>query len=64
MNRVKKLIDIGKKDGVLTYEEIIDNLEDIDLEPSQIDEIYISLGDMGIDIIDEDDLEDEDLDEI
>ncbi|NMA86687.1 MAG: sigma-70 family RNA polymerase sigma factor, partial [Tissierellia bacterium] len=63
MNRVKKLIDIGKKDGVLTYEEIIDNLEDIDLEPSQIDEIYISLGDMGIDIIDEDDLEDEDLDE-
>ncbi len=59
INRVKKLIDIGKKDGVLTYEEIIDNLEDIDLDPNQIDEIYISLGDMGIDIIDDDEIDDE-----
>ena len=64
MNRVKKLIDIGRKDGFLTYEEIIDSLEDVDLDPDQIDEIYISLGDMGIDILDEEDLEDDEEIEI
>ena len=65
MDRVKKLIDLGKKDGVLTYEEIMDSLEDVELEPDQIDELYISLGDMGIDIIDDDEFDDdiEDLDE-
>ena len=64
MKRVKKLIDLGKKDGVLTYEEIMDSLEDVDLEPDQIDEIYISLGDMGIDIIEDDDFDDEDIEDL
>jgi RNA polymerase primary sigma factor len=65
MTKVKKLIDLGKKDGVLTYEEIIDSLEDVDLDPDQIDEIYISLGDLGIDIIEDDHIieDDEDIDE-
>lgn len=63
-NRVKKLIDLGKRDGVLTYEEIMDSLEDVDLEPDQIDEIYISLGDMGIDIIDDDEFDDEDAEDL
>lgn len=61
MDRIKKLIATGKKEGVLTYEEIMDKLEDVELEPDQIDEIYISLEDMGIDIIDDDEeLEEED----
>lgn len=61
MNRVKKLIDIGKREGVLTYEEIMDSLEDVELEPDQIDEVYVSLSDMGIEIIDKANEEDEDL---
>ena len=48
---VKKLIAKGKKQGMLTYKEIADLLEEIDLEVEQIDEIYTRLEDMGIDIV-------------
>ncbi len=48
---VKKLIGKGKKQGILTYKEIADLLEEIDLEVEQIDEIYTRLEDMGIDIV-------------
>ena len=48
---VKKLIAKGKKQGMLTYKEIADVLEEIDLEVEQIDEIYTRLEDMGIDIV-------------
>ncbi|WP_066495395.1 RNA polymerase sigma factor RpoD [Abyssisolibacter fermentans] len=47
----KKLIETGKKKGVLTYKEIIDALENMDLNPQQIDDIYQSLEDMGIQIV-------------
>lgn len=50
---IKKLIDTGKKDGFLTYDEIMDCFEDIDLDADQIDELYQSLEEIGIDIIDE-----------
>ncbi|WP_051531007.1 RNA polymerase sigma factor RpoD [Clostridiisalibacter paucivorans] len=48
---VKGLIDRGKKKGMLTYKEIMDTLENIELSSEQIDEIYQSLEDMGIDIV-------------
>ena len=48
---VKALISKGKKNGLLTYKEIMDSLEEIDLDSEQIDEIYQSLEDMGIDIV-------------
>lgn len=47
----KKLLSKGKKSGLLTYKEIIDTLEAIDLDPEEIDEIYQKLEDSGIDII-------------
>ncbi len=50
---VKKLINKGKKNGMLTYKEIMDALEEIDLEVEQIDDIYLRLEDMGIDIVGE-----------
>lgn len=50
---VKKLINKGKKNGMLTYKEIMDSLEEIDLDPEQIDEIYQRLEDIGIDIVGE-----------
>ena len=37
---IKKLIDKGKKEKNLTYEEITDHLEKIDLDPDEIDEIF------------------------
>ena len=51
LNIVKDLIEKGKKRGVLSYKEIIDSLEELDLDTDQIDEVYQSLEDMGIDIV-------------
>lgn len=48
---VKELISKGKKRGLLTYKEIMDALSDIELDPDQIDKIYESLENMGIDVI-------------
>ncbi|RKD34719.1 RNA polymerase sigma factor RpoD [Thermohalobacter berrensis] len=48
---VKKLIDKGKKKGMLTYKEISEALEDIELDSDQIDEIYQSLEEMGIEVV-------------
>ena len=50
MNIVKNLIDKGKKNGVLTYQEILDEVENIDLSPEQIEKIYEVLESMGIEV--------------
>lgn len=51
--QVDELISKGKQKGVLTYQEIMDSLQGIELNPDQIDEIYESLGNMGIEVIPE-----------
>ncbi len=48
---VKKLMDKGKKDGSLSYQEIMDALEAIDLETDQIEAIYEALENLGIEIV-------------
>ncbi|TYP54962.1 RNA polymerase sigma factor RpoD [Thermosediminibacter litoriperuensis] len=66
MKAVKELIEKGKKTGVLTYKEIMETLGDIeDLDAEQIDKIYESFEEMGIEIInDTDDIPDSLLEEI
>jgi len=57
MEAVKKLIAKGKKDGILTYSELIDSLEEINLDAEQIEEVYQGLENMGIEVVgDKDDL--------
>lgn len=56
---IKELLEKGKKQGVITYKEIMDALQEIELNPDQIDEIYESLAAMGIDVIGDDDNVDE-----
>ena len=51
MALVKRLIEKGKKSGTLTYKEIMDELDEIDLSPEQIEKIYEVLETMGIDVI-------------
>ena len=48
---VKKLIEKGKKRGIVTYTEIMDALEDISLDKDQIDELYDHFATMGIDVV-------------
>lgn len=55
-NEVKELIEKGKVKGVLTYKEIMDTLEEIELDPEQIEKIYDTFDEMGIDVIGEDEL--------
>lgn len=47
------LLEKGKKRGILTYKEINDSLEEIEMEPDQIETIYESLEDMGIDVVED-----------
>jgi len=51
MQVVKNLIEKGKQKGILTYKEIMDALEEIDLDVEQIDNIYLRLEDLGIDVV-------------
>ena len=50
MSIVKNLLDKGNKNGVLTYQEILDEVENIDLSPEQIEKIYEVLESMGIEV--------------
>ena len=49
--RIQKLLEIGKKNGKLTAKELLDTLEELDLETEQIDRIYDTLEEMGIEVI-------------
>ncbi|MEL1136165.1 RNA polymerase sigma factor RpoD [Desulfitobacterium sp. THU1] len=53
LDAVKELILQGKKKGSLTYREIMDALQGIELTADQIDEVYEQLGKMGIDVVNE-----------
>ncbi|MCR3758184.1 RNA polymerase sigma factor RpoD [Clostridium felsineum] len=51
MKIVKNLIDKGKKNGSLTYKEIMDELQEVDLGPEQIEKIYEVLESVGVDVV-------------
>ncbi|MDQ0351048.1 RNA polymerase primary sigma factor [Alkalibacillus filiformis] len=51
----EQLLEMGKKRGVLVYEEIADKLGHYDLDSEQMDEFYEQMADQGIDIIGEND---------
>lgn len=53
MAAVKELIDKGKKNGSLTYKEIMEAMDHIDLSPEQIEKIYEVLEMTGVEIIGE-----------
>jgi len=51
--KFKDLVEKGKKRGLLTYSEVMDALQGVELSPEQIDDIYEQLSGMGIDVIPE-----------
>jgi RNA polymerase primary sigma factor len=62
MDKIKELIEKGKAKGALTYKEIMDMLEEIELDSDQIEKVYESLEALGIDVIDEEEEEEESQD--
>jgi RNA polymerase primary sigma factor len=55
---IKDLLEKGKKIGVITYKEIMDSLEKVDLDKEQMDEVYDHLANMGVEIVGEKEAED------
>ena len=58
---IKELLERGRKQGMLTYKEIIDALEELELEPEQIEGVYESIERLGVEVVGN---IDEDLQEI
>ena len=59
--KLKALVKKGKEKGYLTYEELNDILEDDTLiQPGKIDETLVMLDELGIDLIEESEVEDGD----
>ncbi len=61
MDKIKELINKGKSKGSLTYKEIMDMLEEIELQPEQIEKIYETLESLNIEVIDEEALDDDSI---
>ncbi|NLZ94180.1 MAG: RNA polymerase sigma factor RpoD [Firmicutes bacterium] len=55
----EKLLKQGKKHGLLTYKEIIEALQEMDLSPDEIDDFYDHLSRLGVDVVDDDANEEE-----
>ena len=51
LERVAELIELGKSKGKITYEEIMDALEDVELSPDQMEKLYEGLENFGVDIV-------------
>ena len=49
--KAKILIDKGKKNGSLTWSEVFNAFSDLELDKDQIDNLYETLGNLGIEII-------------
>lgn len=47
----EQLTEVGKKRGVLTYEEIAERMSSFEIESDQMDEYYEFLGEQGVEII-------------
>ena len=50
---IQELLQKSKRKGLITYREIMDTLDQIELTPEQIDEVYEALASNGIDIVPE-----------
>ncbi|GMA60030.1 RNA polymerase sigma factor RpoD [Alicyclobacillus fastidiosus] len=53
----QQLVELGKKQGSLTYEEITDRLAPFDQDTDQLDDFFEHLGEQGIDVVNERDEE-------
>ncbi|MRG86620.1 RNA polymerase sigma factor RpoD [Salinibacillus xinjiangensis] len=51
----EQLIEMGKKRGVLAYEEVADRMSHFELESDQMDEFYEHLSEQGIEVIGDND---------
>ena len=58
---VNKIIDLGKAKGAISTTEIIDILDDVEIQPEQIEKLYDTLDEMNV-VVTDDDLKEDDTD--
>ena len=51
--KIRELLEKGKQKGVLSYKEIVDALEELELTTRQVEKIYEEIEALEIDVIDE-----------
>lgn len=62
--RKSKLLALGKKQGFITYEQLADELKELDVDSDSLDELYNALMEAEIDIVTEDGSDDASGEEI
>lgn len=51
--KIKELLETGKSKGVLTYKEIMDALEELELDQEQVEKLYDHIEALNIDVVEE-----------
>jgi len=51
--RIRELLESGKQKGMLTFNEVMDTLNEIGVDADQMDKIYMELQELNIDIVEE-----------
>lgn len=60
---VRALLETGREKGILTYKEIMDSLQNLELDTVQIEKIYETLEKSGVEVV-ANNIAEEDLDQI
>ena len=58
--RKKELIELGKKKGSITYEELAEKLKNLELDADSLDDLYNTLSENDIKVVSENEEDDED----
>lgn len=53
IQKIHELLETGKNKGMLTYKEIMDALEELDLDQEQVEKLYDHLEELNIDVVEE-----------
>ena len=58
--RKKDLINLGKKKGIITYEELAEHLKGLELDADSLDDLYNALSENHINVVSENEDDEED----
>ena len=58
--RKKELVELGKKKGSITYEELAEKLKNLELDADSLDDLYNTLSENNIQVVSENEDDDED----
>ncbi len=62
--KIDDLLEQGKSKGVLTYKEVMDTLDELELDTEQIERIYDKFEALNIDVVEDIDINDEIADDL